>query len=59
MTDVCVLGNESQLYRLVANLIDNGIRYTPAGGTVTVELRAHDRTAAIIAVEDTGIGIQS
>ena len=56
--EIYVSGNESQLYRLVANLIDNGIRYTPAGGTVTVELTARDRTA-IITVKDTGIGIPS
>lgn len=55
-TKVFVLGHESQLYRLVCNLIDNGVRYTPAGGAVTVELKAHERTA-VISVEDTGIGI--
>lgn len=54
--EICVLGNEPQLYRLVANLIDNGIRYTPASGTVTVKLTAHDHTA-IVTVQDTGIGI--
>ncbi len=42
---------------LVGNLTDNAIKYTPAGGSVTLEL---DRTAdaAIIRVKDTGIGIE-
>ncbi|HEY9661073.1 MAG TPA: two-component system sensor histidine kinase RppB [Allocoleopsis sp.] len=53
---VYVLGNESQLYRMISNLIANAIQYTSAGGSVTVSLEAHDRTAAI-AVKDTGIGI--
>ncbi|RMH76106.1 MAG: two-component sensor histidine kinase [Cyanobacteria bacterium J007] len=51
-----VLGDESQLYRLVSNLIANAIRYTPAGGKVEVVLRSRDR-AALILVKDTGIGI--
>lgn len=54
--DVWVLGNESQLYRLVSNLIANAIQYTPAGGNVTVSLETRDRSA-VVAVKDTGIGI--
>jgi two-component Ni(II)/redox sensor kinase NrsS len=50
------LGHESQLYRLVSNLIANAIQYTSPGGSVLVSLEARDRTA-IIAVKDTGIGI--
>jgi two-component system, OmpR family, Ni(II)-sensor and/or redox sensor kinase NrsS len=34
--DIYVLGNESQLYRLVSNLIANAIQYTPNGGQVAV-----------------------
>jgi two-component system, OmpR family, Ni(II)-sensor and/or redox sensor kinase NrsS len=51
-----VLGNESQLYRLVSNLMANAIQYTPRGGQVVVSLTARDRTA-LITVKDTGIGI--
>lgn len=36
--------------------MDNAIKYTPAGGTVTVEI-AQDGGDAVIAVSDTGIGI--
>lgn len=54
--EVYVLGDESQLYRLVSNLIANAIQYTPNGGQVTVSLITHNR-AAVIAVKDTGIGI--
>ncbi len=54
--EIYVFGNESQLYRLVSNLIANAIQYTPNGGQVVVSLTAHDRTA-LITVKDTGIGI--
>ncbi|EAW43190.1 two-component system sensor histidine kinase RppB [Nodularia spumigena] len=55
--EVYTLGNESQLYRLVSNLIANAIQYTPSGGYVTVNLVKSDYTA-LIAVKDTGVGIE-
>lgn len=54
--EIYVLGNPSQLYRLVSNLIVNAIQYTLAPGLVTVSLALRDRFASI-AVKDTGIGI--
>ena len=48
---------ESEGFRfIVNNLIDNAVKYTPAGGRVTVRWRA-ERTHAVIEVEDTGVGI--
>ena len=53
-----VLGNPITLRELLANLIDNAIRYTPAEGSVTVRVRADiEQTYAYIEVEDTGPGI--
>lgn len=54
--EVYALGNESQLYCLVSNLIANAIQYTPNGGQVVVSLTARDHIA-FITVKDTGIGI--
>ena len=54
--EIYVLGNESQLYRLVSNLIANAIQYTSAGGSVQVSLSQSERTA-VMAIEDTGMGI--
>lgn len=51
-----VRGDENQLRRVFYNLLDNAIKYTGAGGTVTVTNRADDG-AASVTVEDTGIGI--
>jgi len=55
-TSVAVNSDGAQLHRLFANLIANGLQYTPAGGSVTVSLRRSDSRAEV-AVQDTGIGI--
>jgi len=44
------------LRQAVANLVDNAIKYTQAGGRVTLRARQHDGRQ-IISVEDTGVGI--
>lgn len=49
-------GNAMMLRELLSNLIDNALRYTPAGGSVTVRVRI-DAQQAILEVEDTGPGI--
>ncbi len=51
-----VEGNGSMLHEMVANLLDNAIRYTPEGGHVTVATRREDDMAAI-AVADNGPGV--
>ena len=54
--EIYLLGHESQLYRLVSNLIVNGIQYKPSGGKVEIELNRRDRLA-VIPIKETGIGI--
>ena len=51
-----VQGNESQLYRLVTDLVINAIQYTSENGIVTIILETNNRHA-IIRVRDTGIGL--
>ncbi len=51
-----VLGDEEQLYRLIANLMTNAIQYTPKGGKIALSLRQSEYYA-VIQVKDTGIGI--
>jgi signal transduction histidine kinase len=51
-----VRGSERDLALMVANLIDNAIRYTPGGGTVQVRVGSSDGDVRI-RVEDSGIGI--
>jgi len=45
-----------QLERVASNLLDNAIKYTPPGGSVTVSTGA-DRDAALLMVKDDGPGI--
>lgn len=53
---VYVMGNWRDLAMAVRNLLDNAIRYTPGGGTISVRLR-EDEGMAVIEVEDSGAGI--
>jgi two-component system, OmpR family, sensor kinase len=54
--DLPYSGDEELLRRLVVNLLDNAIRYTPEGGTVSAALRSQGRELSI-QVSDTGVGI--
>lgn len=51
-----VVGHHSLLAELLANLVDNALRYTPAGGQVTVHVSC-DGDRAELVVEDNGPGI--
>jgi two-component system sensor histidine kinase TctE len=51
-----VVGDAFQLRDLIDNLVDNAVRYTPAGGTVTVRC-GRDADGAFLVVEDSGPGI--
>jgi two-component system sensor histidine kinase TctE len=55
--EVTVAGNALLLHELLANLLDNAIRYTPAGGRVTLRVVPARDGAALLEVEDSGIGI--
>jgi two-component system sensor histidine kinase TctE len=60
---IIISGNPVMLRELLSNLIDNALRYTPAGGSVTVRVRADSDAEyggagrAMLEVEDTGPGI--
>ncbi|HWC98761.1 MAG TPA: heavy metal sensor histidine kinase [Candidatus Sulfopaludibacter sp.] len=56
--DVSFHGDEELLRRLVINLLDNAIRYTPEGGTVSASLLAGQRELRV-EVSDTGMGISA
>ncbi|MBC7455519.1 MAG: response regulator [Massilia sp.] len=53
---VWVDADPTRIEQIVANLLDNAIKYTPAGGRVALAVRA-EGDEAVLAVSDTGIGI--
>jgi two-component system sensor histidine kinase TctE len=54
--EVAINGNPTMLREMLSNLSDNALRYTPAGGAVTVRVRRTE-DEGIVEVEDTGPGI--
>jgi signal transduction histidine kinase len=51
-----VLGDARRLSQVVSNLLANALKFTPAGGAVSVRLTAGDGVATL-RVADTGVGI--
>jgi len=53
---VQVLGSRQLLAQAIANLLDNALKFTPAGGHIKVLLQTSDGVSAVI-IEDDGPGI--
>ncbi len=54
--DVAIRGDPQRIRQLLANLVDNAIKYTPEHGTITLSI-LKDGEWARLEVSDTGIGI--
>lgn len=53
---VLITGEPDELDKMVQNLITNAVKYSPAGGTVTLTC-SRDRDDAVLVCQDEGIGI--
>jgi two-component system sensor histidine kinase BaeS len=51
-----VLADAGRLHQIITNLLTNALKFTPAGGRVTIDVRPAG-SAAILRVDDTGPGI--
>lgn len=51
-----VRGDRQRLQRVVANLLDNAVKYTPSDGRVTIKLDDRDERLRL-SIQDTGLGI--
>jgi signal transduction histidine kinase len=51
-----VLGSRQLLFQAISNLVDNALKHTPAGGTVTMSVLS-DAQGVSLKVADTGSGI--
>jgi PAS domain S-box-containing protein len=53
---VAVSGDPERMQQIISNLVSNAVKFTPAGGRVTITLERQGRRAKLT-VSDTGIGI--
>ncbi len=56
--EALVLADMNMVETIVRNLVSNAIKFTPAGGNITISMK-HAQHAVTIAITDTGIGIES
>lgn len=54
--DSTILVQDDDLYQIIFNLVENGIKYNISGGTLTISLSRDDDNACLT-VADTGVGI--
>jgi signal transduction histidine kinase len=54
--DTVVWGDAGRLSQMVRHLLSNALKFTPYGGTITVEI-VRERAALLLCVHDTGAGI--
>lgn len=52
-----VQADSQKIAWVLTHLLDNGIKFTPSGGRVTVEVKREGENVVIVSVTDTGIGI--
>lgn len=53
-----IRADEEKLHKIVGNLLDNAVKFTPRGGQIGLEIQANiDQSMARICVWDTGIGL--
>lgn len=53
---IALQGDEELIKRMILNLLDNAVKYTPSGGEISLALARQNGHAEIV-VRDTGIGI--
>ncbi|HEY7418401.1 MAG TPA: ATP-binding protein [Ktedonobacteraceae bacterium] len=52
-----IIGDEARMIQVIMNLLDNALKYTSRGGTVTVRVQSAQVREVCLTVQDTGIGI--
>ncbi len=53
-----VWAEQRRIKQVLINLLSNGVKFTPTGGSITIRLRREADDALAIAITDTGIGIR-
>ncbi len=52
-----ISGDNRLIQRMIANLLDNAIKYTPVGESIEVAVQPQNTHAVVITVKDNGVGI--
>lgn len=55
--DMFALAARDQVEQVFINLIDNAIRFTPSGGSISILIREKNRNTLAVTVKDNGLGI--
>ncbi len=58
ISEPVMFGDETSVQMIIRNIVDNAIRYTPAGGTVRIEIDSTPEHA-VLRVVDTGPGLSA
>lgn len=54
-----VRADPARTHQVLSNLLDNALRYTPAGGTITITAQHASNADAVLSVVDSGIGMDA
>jgi len=52
-----LLGDKQMIQRMLSNVLDNAVKYTPPGGKVEVSVSEDEKPNVVVSVKDTGSGI--
>lgn len=53
-----VMGDSARLHQVIANLVENAVKYSPQGGTITIGLhRCQEKQTIEVSVSDQGMGV--
>ena len=50
-------GDKRMIQRMLSNILDNAVKYTPSGGKVEVSVSENEKQDIVVSVQDTGVGI--
>ena len=54
-----IMGDQALIQRMISNLLDNAIKYTPSGGKISINVQTAANQNVVVSLQDTGIGISS